>query len=189
MTLVFHLDPCNECRKTWASSGWWCFHCKNSGSVVDEEGEEVDDAVLKFRHDTHCEHVFVESLFVNSNVRRRGIGQTLVTNLQQRFPIVAIRGNILDYKRDSARIALLFWRAERGPCSASCINQKIQATSMRNIDCFAIHVPRLAHVAQIPSACFPARISFWMHVLLPSGPECPMKSAPCDTESVIKLTV
>ena len=111
MTLVFHVDPCNECRKTWASFGWWCFQCQNSGTVVDQQGEEVGEAFLRFRHDTHCGHVLVESIFVQPEMRRRGIGHILVTHLRHRFPGHAITGTILDYQRDSARVALLFWRA------------------------------------------------------------------------------
>ena len=60
---------------------------------------------------SHCGHVCVESIFVHPAMRRRDIGRTLVTNLRQRFPGHTIAGNIKDYDRDSACVALLFWRA------------------------------------------------------------------------------
>ena len=111
MTLVCCVDTCTACRKTWASFGWWCFQCQNSCTVVHHLGEEVGDAFLRFRYDSHCGHVFVESIFVHPAMRRRDLGRTLVTNLRQRFPGHTIAGNIKDYDRDSACVALLFWRA------------------------------------------------------------------------------
>ena len=69
-------------------------------------------AYLRFREwEGHEGYIFVERIEVKPNARGKGSGRFLVETLRREFPQFAIAGNIMDYSKNSADIALRFWIA------------------------------------------------------------------------------